>query len=39
MFENGLINDVKVTIVAPNTLTRNPKTGKITLIKDERKLA
>ncbi len=39
MYENGLINDVKVTIVKPNTIPRNPKTGKISLIKDERKLA
>jgi phenylacetate-coenzyme A ligase PaaK-like adenylate-forming protein len=39
MLSNGLIHDVSVHIVKPNTLPRNPKTGKISLIKDERKLA
>jgi len=39
MLNNGLIHDVLVHIVKPNTLPRNPKTGKVSLIKDERKLA
>ncbi len=39
MVNNKLIHDVTVHIVKPNTLPRNPKTGKIVLIKDERKLA
>ena len=36
MLENGLIASVNVQIVKPNTLPRNPKTGKISLIKDQR---
>ncbi len=36
MYQEGLINDVKVTILKPNTIPRNSKTGKISLIKDER---
>ncbi len=38
MLENGLIASVNVQIVKPNTLPRNPKTGKISLIKDQRKI-
>ena len=36
MYHEGLINDVKVTILKPNTIPRNSKTGKISLIKDKR---
>jgi len=35
----GLLHDVTVQIVKPNTIPRNPKTGKMSLIKDERKMA
>jgi phenylacetate-coenzyme A ligase PaaK-like adenylate-forming protein/acyl-CoA reductase-like NAD-dependent aldehyde dehydrogenase len=38
MIDTGLIYDVEVEIVKPNSLKRNPKTGKITLIKDEREI-
>ncbi len=38
MLEKGLIHDVTVRIVKPFTLPRNPKTGKVTLIKDERRI-
>ena len=38
MLENGLIASVNVQIVKPDTLPRNPKTGKISLIKDQRKI-
>ncbi len=36
MLKNGLIHHVSVKIVKPNTIPRNPKTGKISLIKDLR---
>ncbi len=36
MFDEGLINDIAVEIVKPNGLERNPRTGKIRLIVDER---
>jgi phenylacetate-coenzyme A ligase PaaK-like adenylate-forming protein len=36
MSQEGLISDIKVQIVQPNTLKRNIKTGKIQLIIDER---
>ncbi len=39
MIGQGLIHDVTVSIVKPFTLPRNPKTGKITLIKDERRMS
>ena len=39
MLEQKLIYDVTVRIVKPFTLPRNPKTGKITLIKDERRIS
>ena len=38
MIEQGLIQDLKVRIVGADSLARNPKTGKISLIKDERKV-
>ncbi len=37
MYKAKLINDVKVRIMKPNSIPRNIKTGKVTLIKDERK--
>ena len=36
MYDGGLINDTVVEIVKPNTLERNPKTGKIRLVIDNR---
>ncbi len=36
MFKEGLIEDIYVEIVPPNTLERNPRTGKIRLVIDER---
>lgn len=36
MSKEGLISEVVVKILKPNTLKRNPKTGKIQLIADER---
>ena len=36
MFNNSLIEDVEVNIVAPNTIKRNPRTGKIQLTVDSR---
>ena len=36
MSKEGLISEVKVKILKPNTIKRNPKTGKIKLIVDER---
>ena len=36
--EDGLISEVKVEILKPNSLKRNVKTGKIQLIVDERKM-
>lgn len=38
MSHEGLISDIVVKIVPPNSLERNPKTGKIQLIVDERSL-
>lgn len=39
MLQERLIHDVVVHIVKPFTLPRNPKTGKVTLIKDERSMS
>jgi len=39
MSSEGLISEVKVEILKPNTLERNPKTGKVKLIVDTRKLS
>ena len=36
MYDRGLINDIVVEIVKPNTIERNPKTGKIRLVIDNR---
>ena len=38
MLEKNFIHDVTVRVVKPFTLPRNPKTGKISLIKDERSI-
>ncbi len=37
MYKDGLINDISVEIVKPDTIERNKRTGKIRLIIDERK--
>ena len=36
MYQEGLINDIVVEIVKPDTIARNPKTGKIRLVIDNR---
>ncbi|MCK4640673.1 MAG: AMP-binding protein [Candidatus Marinimicrobia bacterium] len=38
MSQKGLICELKVTILKPNSIKRNPKTGKVSLIKDEREI-